>query len=439
MDIKNIYNFPNSSSYNSQQPHSDDIFNENETVLSKDIVIKQHMKKMVGGDFKSYSPITPVKACSPITSTPKSTRSSFRSSSTLRRQQGNRQLQAAVPDGAITDIQELLQLIQAQRDLMDQAAAAIAFCKKKYSYSGNLQELISQRILLVSQERLIMFNRKLDELKDQRFVSNFSTHLDDIPESVDLETEDGTTEDFGGTASVNGGGTPSFGCRHSSTYTLFIEKFVLHLNPSFSMKKIDKDFSYAFIILCRYSDYIHATQIASMLDIGELRNNKVKIRELIAFEELPADFCIMVEVFALRLGKRWDHKWQSVWDLAARTFRSIRRIFSSRGNNTDQVIQSASKGIKGASFSASSVLMQQNAPICSDFQRCGYLHLNRDSLSLGKEKFYLIDADYPLEGSIELCAHYSTRNVPVGTAWPDTDRDIGTGGLATFSGTSSPV
>ena len=57
------------------------------------------------------------------------------------------------------------------------------------------------------------------------------------------------------------------------------------------------------------------------LDIGELRNNKVKIRELIAFEELPADFCVMVEVFALRLGKRWDHKWQSVWDLAARTFR----------------------------------------------------------------------------------------------------------------------
>uniref|UniRef100_A0A1I8BQQ0 Uncharacterized protein n=1 Tax=Meloidogyne hapla TaxID=6305 RepID=A0A1I8BQQ0_MELHA len=108
MDIKNIYNFPNSSSYNSQQPHSDDIFNENETVLSKDIVIKQHMKKMVGGDFKSYSPITPVKACSPITSTPKSTRSSFRSSSTLRRQQGNRQLQAAVPDGAITDIQVLI-------------------------------------------------------------------------------------------------------------------------------------------------------------------------------------------------------------------------------------------------------------------------------------------------------------------------------------------
>nr|CAD2194332.1 unnamed protein product [Meloidogyne enterolobii] len=439
MDVKSstIYNFPNSSSYNSQRLHSDDISNENETVSGNDIVIKQHMKKMVGGDFKAFSPITPVKACSPITSTPKSTRSSFRSSSTLRRQQGSRQRQDVIPEGAaITDVQELLQLIQAQRDLMDQAAAAIAFCKKKYSYSGNLQELISQRILLVSQERLIMFNRKLDELKDHRFLPNFTPQLDDIPESVDLETEDGTTEDFGGTASVNGG-TASFACRHSPTYTLFIEKFVLHLNPSFSMKKIDKDFSYAFIILCRYSDYIHATQISSMLDIGELRNNKVKIRELIAFEELPADFCIMVEVFALRLGKRWDHKWQSVWDLAARTFRSIRRIFSSRGNNNDQV-QSASKGVKGASFSASSVLMQPTAPISSDFQRCGYLHLNRDSLSLGKEKFYLIDADYPLEGSIEVCAHYTSRNMPV-TDWPDTDRDIGAGGMAAFSGTNSPI
>ncbi|CAK5104387.1 unnamed protein product [Meloidogyne enterolobii] len=420
MDVKSstIYNFPNSSSYNSQRLHSDDISNENETVSGNDIVIKQHMKKIVGGDFKAFSPITPVKACSPITSTPKSTRSSFRSSSTLRRQQGSRQRQDVIPEGAaITDVQ----LIQAQRDLMDQAAAAIAFCKKKYSYSGNLQELISQRILLVSQERLIMFNRKLDELKDHRFLPNFTPQLDDIPESVDLETEDGTTEDFGGTASVNGG-TASFACRRSPTYTLFIEKFVLHLNPSFSMKKIDKGFINFY---------------KKFLDIGELRNNKVKIRELIAFEELPADFCIMVEVFALRLGKRWDHKWQSVWDLAARTFRSIRRIFSSRGNNNDQV-QSASKGVKGASFSASSVLMQPTAPISSDFQRCGYLHLNRDSLSLGKEKFYLIDADYPLEGSIEVCAHYTSRNMPV-TDWPDTDRDIGAGGMAAFSGTNSPI
>ena len=89
-----------------------------------------------------------------------------------------------------------------------------------------------------------MFNRKLDELKDRRFVSN-STHLGDIPESVDLETEDGTTEDFGvGTTSVNGG-TPCFGGRHC--YTLFIEKFVLHLNPSFSMKKIDRGLFYNFL------------------------------------------------------------------------------------------------------------------------------------------------------------------------------------------------
>jgi hypothetical protein len=77
-------------------------------------------------------------------------------------------------------------------------------------------------------------------------------------------------------------------------------------------------------------------------------------------------------------------------------------LFSSRVNNTShQVTQSMGKGIKSSSFSAS-MLMQHTVPISSDFQRCGYLHLNRDSLSLEKEKFYLIDADYPLEGSIEV-------------------------------------
>jgi hypothetical protein len=54
------------------------------------------------------------------------------------------------------------------------------------------------------------------------------------------------------------------------------------------------------------------------------------------------------------------------------------------------------------SFSASSVLTQQQTPIISEFRRCGYLHLNRDSLGLGKEKFFLSDANYPLEGSIDV-------------------------------------
>jgi hypothetical protein len=60
------------------------------------------------------------------------------------------------------------------------------------------------------------------------------------------------------------------------------------------------------------------------LDIGELRNNKVKFKELVIFDDLPPDFCVLVEVFAMKIGKRWDHKWQSVWDFAARTFRNIR-------------------------------------------------------------------------------------------------------------------
>lgn len=36
-----------------------------------------------------------------------------------------------------------------------------------------------------------------------------------------------------------------------------------------------------------------------MLDVGELRNNKVKFKELIVFEDLPSEVCVLIEVFAM--------------------------------------------------------------------------------------------------------------------------------------------
>lgn len=62
----------------------------------------------------------------------------------------------------------------------------------------------------------------MDQLKDQRLVSNFNLQLDDIPESVDFDEY----EQESVANSVRG--------------TLYIDKIVLNLNPSFSMKKIDK-------------------------------------------------------------------------------------------------------------------------------------------------------------------------------------------------------
>ena len=58
--------------------------------------------------------------------------------------------------------------------------------------------------------------------------------MEDIPESVDFESLD--AEDMGaasvaGLTSIN---------EQNLLYNLFIDKFVLQLNPSFSMKKIDK-------------------------------------------------------------------------------------------------------------------------------------------------------------------------------------------------------
>jgi hypothetical protein len=74
----------------------------------------------------------------------------------------------------------------------------------------------------------------MDELKDHRLASNFTAHLENIPESFDFETEDGEN-----TVDASVMGVTSIK-EHSVLFNLFIDKFVLQLNPSFSMKKIDK-------------------------------------------------------------------------------------------------------------------------------------------------------------------------------------------------------
>lgn len=79
-----------------------------------------------------------------------------------------------------------------------------------------------------------MFNRHMDELKDQRFAvnTNFSTNLQDIPENEDFE-DDETDELPANSLIISSNNRTMF-------FNLFIDKLVLQLNPSFSMKKIDK-------------------------------------------------------------------------------------------------------------------------------------------------------------------------------------------------------
>uniref|UniRef100_A0A183BQ43 Anillin domain-containing protein n=1 Tax=Globodera pallida TaxID=36090 RepID=A0A183BQ43_GLOPA len=289
-------------------------------------------------------------------------------------------------DGAAFDERnaQLLHCIQMQQELVEQATAAIGYCRKKFPFSGTLQELSAQRLLLVSQERLTLLNRQMDQLKDQRILANFSGHLDDIPESVDFENEDEQES------------------------------------------KIDKESSFAFIVLCRHANTIYATQMANVLDVGELRNNKVKFKELIVFEELTPDFCILIEVFAMKIGKRMEHKWHCMWSFAARTFRSLMRSIGASPSQTDgnnnTTINSRRSVAEGASASASSTFgAQSNLVVGSEFHRCGYLHLNMETLAQANKesKFYLSDADYPLEGSMELFVRFAPCNSPVQPPRPD--------------------
>ncbi|KAL3112900.1 hypothetical protein niasHT_015606 [Heterodera trifolii] len=305
----------------------------------------------------------------------------------------------------------LLQCIQMQQELINQATAAIALCRKKFRFSGTLQELSAQRLLLVSQERLALLNRQMDQLNEQRILTNLSVQqLDDIPESVDFDNEDELE-------SV----TPLARC------TLSIDKMVITLNPSFSLKKIDKDSSFAFVVLCRHENTIYATQIANVLDVGQLRNNKVKFKELIVFEEMPQDFCVLIEVFAMKICKRMDYKWHCMWNFAAKTFRNLLRSFSPNSSmRTDESSDNSRRSILegDASASASPTMATQNQghlALGSEFHRCGYLHLNMETLAHtnNNNTFFLNDADYPMEGSVELFVRFAPCSASVQPPRPD--------------------
>ncbi|KAK0410097.1 hypothetical protein QR680_004941 [Steinernema hermaphroditum] len=243
--------------------------------------------------------------------------------------------------------QRLNRLLQIQEDQIDQASSALGQCRKQHRSNGTLAELTAQRALLLATERRRVLQVELERLSAQHIVTT------------------GSLRPL----------TPSL--RGSMT----ISTIRIYLNRNFCLKSIDKDTSYDFVVLLRSGENVYATQVASVMDIGALRARTVRFPDSIRFNNLAVDFTVRVEIYALKIENRSND--------AKNVCAFPRRAFSC---------------LNPLSHRHSKISME-SAVNSFEFCRCGNVNLN--ARTIGNLKLYVDDAEYPLEGTIELRAECS--------------------------------
>uniref|UniRef100_A0A0K0DDG4 PH domain-containing protein n=1 Tax=Angiostrongylus cantonensis TaxID=6313 RepID=A0A0K0DDG4_ANGCA len=158
--------------------------------------------------------------------------------------------------------------------------------------------------------------------------------------------------------------------------TMTISNITVHLNRSFYC-------SYALLILLKCGTEVEATGPISLFTHHQVRARQLTFGEHVQFANLPVDFNVIVEVYAMKLpiSKANEHSCASN---IANKCRSLLNPVSYRPN----------------------YMSSRNDAQVSEFVRCGYVILNRDTV--GTNKFYLDEAEYPLEGTIEVYARCTT-------------------------------
>lgn len=59
------------------------------------------------------------------------------------------------------------------------------------------------------------------------------------------------------------------------------------------------DDSYAFLVLMKTNEAVEATDLYLLMDSRAMRVSSINFSDQIRFENLPADFCVKLEVYAL--------------------------------------------------------------------------------------------------------------------------------------------
>ncbi|VDM98812.1 unnamed protein product [Thelazia callipaeda] len=245
-------------------------------------------------------------------------------------------------DGAETqqsemDFKTLRHVMLVQEDQIAQASVALAHCKKTNSFNGTLVELSAQRSLLLARERLLALQNQMERLKMCQLIKRPIPRLSKYMRgAIDL-------------TSIN-----------------------VYLNRNFCVRNTDENVSYAFVVLLKANEQVEATQTVSLMDSRALRVSKVHFSDQIRFKNLPVDFTVMLEIYALKV---------------------------SEDRRSDEYSCNMLKN-KAKSLLAKKAYGNESVVGCSEFTCCGHICLNRDTV--GIQKFYLDGAVYPLEGTIEI-------------------------------------
>ncbi|VDO63003.1 unnamed protein product [Heligmosomoides polygyrus] len=177
--------------------------------------------------------------------------------------------------------------------------------------------------------------------------------------------------------------------------TMTISNITVHLNRSFCQHT-----SYALLILLKCGAEVEATGPVSLLAHQPVRIRQLTFTEHVQFANLPVDFNVVVEVYAmvsLPSGKQMDQSCATNIANKCRNLLSPACELSLIAFTPSQMLSAVHRPGRA---------VYQKDPHASEFVRCGYIILNRDTV--GANKFYLDEAEYPLEGIIEVYARCTT-------------------------------
>uniref|UniRef100_A0A8R1HZH1 PH domain-containing protein n=1 Tax=Caenorhabditis japonica TaxID=281687 RepID=A0A8R1HZH1_CAEJA len=249
-------------------------------------------------------------------------------------------------------ISKLIETIEKTRKHIQLAEISLLDAKRARMV---VQELASQRVLLICRERLKL---QLDEVRRLQALSV----VRHPPPPIN---------------------------RHFKS-AMVISNIAVHLNKNFNCRG-----SFAFIVALKCRTEIEATGVVTLLAHYQTRMHVIHFGEHMHFSNLPVDFVVSMEVYMMRVPE-YKAPEKTCASLLAAKVRSL------------LVPNSAHRRSKPNSISANRTVVSlpgYQAPEC-EFKFCGKLTLDRDSA--GDRQFYLDDVTYPLEGTVKLVSHCSS-------------------------------
>lgn len=212
-----------------------------------------------------------------------------------------------------------------------------------------MQELASQRVLLICRERLKVQLEEVRRLQAMTVVRH-------PPPPIN---------------------------RHFKS-TMVISNISLQFNKHFHSRG-----SYAFLVLLKCRTEVEATGVVTLLAQFQTPQNFILFGEHLRFSNLPVDFTIGMEIYMMRVPEHRPPE-KTCAAFLAQKVRNL--LVPSNAAHRRPTTSTPQKSIQNAT-----------SPAC-DFQLCGNLTLDRDS-SGDNRRFYLDDVIYPLEGTVKLNSH----------------------------------